>query len=142
MNPKSENSTKRLFYSLLRLYSVLIHSALFAAAFYVTSLIPGVEADAKTYIHLFCFVAALTVLHPLTFLLDFTMAAVYEVTHQKIPILIVRFISKLGQALALFGFIHVILLTMEEVTMSLMGQAIMGIMIFLLTEWMTKRKQK
>ncbi|AKA44385.1 hypothetical protein [Paenibacillus polymyxa] len=122
--------------SLFTLYSMPISAMLLTMTMYVIKATTNLHMELNSVWSTFVLVAVVTMLNPLTFLIEIPMSILSE-RILSIPAFVFRFISKTMELLLLVWLIHQIDGAIEAVELSMYGQITFAFLLHLITAWMT-----
>ncbi|MBP1308734.1 hypothetical protein JOD82_001754 [Paenibacillus sp. 1182] len=127
--------------SLLALYSMPISAMLLTIAMYIIKATTNLHIELNSVWSTFILVAVVTMLNPLTFLIEIPISILTE-RILSVPTFVFRFVSKTMELLLLVWLIHKIDGAIQAVELSTYGQITFAFILHLVTTWMTQAKSQ
>jgi hypothetical protein len=137
-NEKQDGVMSAIF-SLLSLYSMPIYAVMFTAILYVLKACTNLHIEVESFFIAFVFVAVVTMLNTLSFMIEITMSVLSELM-KFVPRVVFRFSSKIMEILLVIWLVGKIDGAIGAVDLSMYGQITFGFTVHLITAWITSAK--
>lgn len=141
MESKKRSGLMRMIFSLVALHSMSIYALMFTTILYLIQFCTGLSIHLDSWFHTFVFVAVITVLLPITFVIDVAISIIGEFL-RFIPRTIVDFMSKTLQILALTAIINKVDAAISTVELSMYAEIIFGFVIFIVMNFFMTRGKR
>jgi hypothetical protein len=136
MEQNNKSGMKRVVFSLLSLYSMSIYAVVLTAVLYILRGCTNLGIEMGSFFHAFVFVAVVTMLNPLAFLIEFTMSIMSEIL-AFVPKIAFLFVSKVAECLLLIWIVGKVDGAVDAVQLSLYAQLTFAFAVHIITTWMT-----
>ncbi|MFF2531545.1 hypothetical protein ACFVS2_21795 [Brevibacillus sp. NPDC058079] len=139
MNQNKETGVKRMLFSMLSLYSTIIYAVALTVVLYLIRACTNLDMKMDSVFGAFVFVSVVTILNPLTFLIDIFFSIISEMV-SFLPKTFFLFTSKLVECLFLIWVISKVDMAIDAVQFSLYAQIVFAFAVHFLTSLMTGQK--
>ncbi|WPS85452.1 hypothetical protein SMD22_02135 (plasmid) [Brevibacillus halotolerans] len=139
MNQSGRCGVMRVVFSLLSLYSMNIYAVVLTAVLYTLKVCTNFDIQMDSVFQAFVFVAVVTMLNPLTFLIELSIRVIGEFV-SFIPKVIFSFISKITECLLLIWLVGKVDMAVDGVHLSLHAQIAFAFTVYIVTSILTGEK--